>query len=519
MIPEQSINKYLRRYLFWKKIRVLFQALILIVFVLLFISTRRNGIDADLANVLLHFDPLLTLTNLLSSRIIILASSISILTILLTIAFGRVWCGWICPLGTILDVFSLKKWRQKDRTPDESWRRIKYSALFIILFSALFGNLTLLILDPLTILYRTFTTSIWPASSQILFSLEKTLYQVQFLEKPISTLDSWLRPSIFPSQAVFYNSSLLFAVVIAFIVLLNLFAPRFWCRYLCPLGGLLSLISKFAIFRRVVKNDCKSCAICSSNCPTGTIDPTRGYQSDPGECTMCLQCFVECPRSTVGIKAQPNRAAWFPYNPARREFLASAGAGIALVALSRSDGFSARKNDHLIRPPGVIEDGFLSKCIRCGECMRVCPTRAIQPALAEASFESLWTPVIIPRLGYCEFSCNSCGQICPVQAIPLLDLEEKRKQVIGSAYIDKNRCIAWADQKDCIVCEEMCPVVEKAIKLVPTDYISQENQKITVQLPVVLRNLCIGCGICEYKCPVKGESAIRVYIPNSIVLV
>jgi ferredoxin len=88
--------------------------------------------------------------------------------------------------------------------------------------------------------------------------------------------------------------------------------------------------------------------------------------------------------------------------------------------------------------------------------MRVCPTGALQPALSEAGLEGLWTPILLPRLGYCDFACNACGVVCPTQAIPLLSLEEKRQQVIGKAYIDENRCLAWADHIDCIVCEEMC---------------------------------------------------------------
>lgn len=155
----------------------------------------------------------------------------------------------------------------------------------------------------------------------------------------------------------------------------------------------------------------------------------------------------------------------------------------------------------------------MNKCIRCGECNRACPTSAIQPAVSEAGLEGLWTPVLVPRAGYCDYSCNACGQVCPVQAIPPLDLEQKRQQVIGRAYIDENRCIPWADYEDCIVCEEMCPVSEKAIKLEEAEVRTGDGELVTVQHPHVIRERCIGCGICEYKCPVNGEAAIRVYVP------
>jgi formate hydrogenlyase subunit 6/NADH:ubiquinone oxidoreductase subunit I len=122
------------------------------------------------------------------------------------------------------------------------------------------------------------------------------------------------------------------------------------------------------------------------------------------------------------------------------------------------------------------------------------------------------------RLGYCDYSCNACGQVCPVQAIPPLSLEEKRQAVIGRAYIDQNRCIAWADHIDCIVCEEMCPIADKAIKLVPTEFTKEDGSLVTVKLPQVHRERCIGCGVCEYKCPVNGEAAIRVYVKENVVL-
>jgi len=136
--------------------------------------------------------------------------------------------------------------------------------------------------------------------------------------------------------------------------------------------------------------------------------------------------------------------------------------------------------------------------------MKVCPTSGLQPALFEAGPEGFWTPRLVPRLGHCDYGCNACGQICPSGAIPPLDLDTKREQVMGVAVIDRNRCWPWADGIPCIVCEEMCPVPDKAIQL-------QVGEDAEVQRPVVLTDLCIGCGICEYQCPVEGEAAVRMY--------
>jgi NAD-dependent dihydropyrimidine dehydrogenase PreA subunit len=141
----------------------------------------------------------------------------------------------------------------------------------------------------------------------------------------------------------------------------------------------------------------------------------------------------------------------------------------------------------------------------------------LQPALSESGLEGLWTPVLLPRLGYCDYACNACGQACPVQAIPPLSLDEKREQVIGRAYIDQNRCIAWSDHRDCIVCEEMCPLPDKAVHLQPGQVTGEDGEPVSIQLPYVLRERCIGCGICEYKCPVNGQAAIRVFVPETEV--
>ena len=125
----------------------------------------------------------------------------------------------------------------------------------------------------------------------------------------------------------------------------------------------------------------------------------------------------------------------------------------------------------------------------------------------------LGTPVLVPRLGYCDYSCNACGQACPTQAIPLFSLEDKQRQVIGKAYVDENRCLAWSDHQPCIVCEEMCPLPEKAIQLEEQDVWRPDGGMVRLQMPHVVRDLCIGCGICEYRCPVSGDAAIRVYVP------
>ena len=504
----------------WITTRKIVQIAALLIVIALLIMTRRGGWPPVLVNLIMRLDPLAMLAQALSSRSFLLGSTVVLLTVLLTVIAGRAWCGWLCPLGTVLDLIPLRKRTLRDKQPNipKSWRSVKYGLLIVILVAALFGNLTLLIFDPLTIFIRTFTTALWPATDQVVSSIETALYRVPFLSDPISSIDSWLRPTIFPSQPEYYRDAWLFGAVFLGIIALNLIAPRFWCRYLCPLGGLLGWISRGALLRREVSEECKGCTLCTTVCPTGTIDATKHYASDPAECTMCLECLEVCPRSTIEFHPRLKLSPGQTYDPSRRQFLAAAALAIGSVALFRSDATQQRADDHLIRPPGGIENNLLDKCLRCGDCVRACPKHGLQPALNQAGLEGLWTPMLVPRLGYCAYSCNSCGQVCPVQAIPALSLEDKRTQVIGKAYIDQNRCIAWADHRDCIVCEEMCPLPEKAVYLEKRDFAMPDKSTTTVQVPHVDRSKCIGCGICEFKCPVNGNAAIRVYVPSTEVV-
>jgi ferredoxin len=189
--------------------------------------------------------------------------------------------------------------------------------------------------------------------------------------------------------------------------------------------------------------------------------------------------------------------------------LATGAAGALLLG---TDLRLRRDNPRRIRPPGVIdESAFLSTCLRCSQCMKICPTTALQPALTEAGLAGMWTPILVPRVGYCDFGCTACGQVCPSGAIPLLALEEKRRTVIGKASIDRNRCLPWASAVPCVVCEEMCPLAPKAIRLEDAQAIDSNGEVVTVQRPAVFRDLCIGCGICEHHCPLEGDAAIRIY--------
>jgi MauM/NapG family ferredoxin protein len=188
-----------------------------------------------------------------------------------------------------------------------------------------------------------------------------------------------------------------------------------------------------------------------------------------------------------------------------------AGVGAKLLFGVAPEASKRTFNPALIRPPGALaEDEFLARCIRCGECMKVCPTNAIHPASLESGFEGLWTPRMLTSLGYCDYECNLCSQVCPTHAIRQIEVAEKQKIKIGLAYIDRSRCLPWAYSKTCIVCEEHCPTPKKAIWFEEVEVRNIQGEKLTVKQPRVDPELCIGCGICEVKCPEKAPAAVRV---------
>lgn len=168
-------------------------------------------------------------------------------------------------------------------------------------------------------------------------------------------------------------------------------------------------------------------------------------------------------------------------------------------------------NPALVRPPGSVSEAeFLTRCIRCGECMKVCPTNAIQPTLLEAGLEGIWSPVMKMKLGYCEYECTLCTQVCPTDALQELTMEEKAKTHIGMAFINRNRCLPYASARSCIVCEEHCPTPEKAIWFEEVEVMNEAGEMVLVKQPHVNPELCIGCGICQNKCPFQDQPAIYV---------
>lgn len=508
---RDSSEKELGRRKKLHQLRQIVQIFTLILFLYLLVGTRKEIITVLPHDLFFRLDPLLGITSILASRVFIVSMMLGVFTIALTIIAGRAWCGWLCPLGTILDwtpTFRIKSSKMKIQS---HWLMAKYILLFIIVFTAIFGSLALIIFDPITILSRIVTSVIIPGFSFLITLVEISLYRIESFQPSIEQFDYLIRSRLLTKQP-FFLPNLIIAFFFGLILTLNIIRTRFWCRYLCPLGALLGIISKTAHLKyRLNQETCISCNQCETICPTAAIDAKNNFFANTSECISCLDCVEICPTKSITFQHRNKINLKSNYNSNRRQLVKSIGVaffgGVILFVMP----IFQVKNYFFIRPPGTDEQALSNKCIRCGECARVCPTGVIQPSYSPKYLEVLWTPILMTRLGYCDYSCTLCGEVCPTGAITKLSLERKQKTIIGIAHINEKRCIPWAQGKECIVCEEMCPIPEKAIKL-EKDIVMHSSSEISdVLLPRVIPELCIGCGICEYKCPVEGESAIRIY--------
>jgi len=297
----------------------------------------------------------------------------------------------------------------------------------------------------------------------------------------------------------------------------NRWIARWWCRALCPLGALLGVVARSAVFRIQVDPElCSHCNLCVRDCQ-GADEPFDRHRVS--ECHVCLNCIPVCKEGAIGFRAfAPEAAPAGGVSLARRELLGAAVAGVATLPLLRATAGSASSPDPLaIRPPGALpEEQFLARCVRCGACVNACPTSALQPSFLTAGLEGLYTPILVPRRGWCEPSCLRCGHACPTGAIRALAENEKgwtgdRPGVrIGTAFFDRGRCLPWAMDTPCIVCEEVCPTSPKAIWFEPVEALRRDGSRVALQRPHLDAARCVGCGLCEAKCPVNDLAAVRV---------
>jgi len=487
-------------------LRIIAQAFFLLLFLFLFIQTESKGADniGYPAKFFLDFNPLLALAAFLSGHALLKGMLLSLITAAVSVIFGRVFCGWVCPFGTLHNIVgAMKRWRGTQRV--RAWFRVKYLLLAFLLSGSVVGIQLTGIFDPISLLIRHLTLGAYPAFNYAVHGAMEALYKTQV--SLIASAADWaydvLQKTVLAFEQPYFLQGSLITLLFAAILLMNLSERRFWCRYLCPLGALLGLLGRWSPFKRRVSETCNSCGLCDRMCQGG-IKTEKWLAS---ECLFCMTCGDACPKNAVtfGFSVKPSKECVVI---GRRNLLLAGGAGLASVAVSRATPlFNPNKpNPELIRPPGALPElEFLARCVKCGECMKVCTTNGLQPTFLQAGLEGIWSPMLVPEIGYCEYNCTLCGQVCPTGAIQLLTPEQKKKWRIGSAWFDRSRCLPHVGTENCVVCEEHCPTPKKSIRFRVRDRFGHE-----VKQPYVDLNTCTGCGICVAKCPLVDAPGVRI---------
>jgi len=521
------------RHLVW--LRRSLQGLFLIFFLYLVIESRLPqdvyidysmafSADQDLrlgqpVTFFFQLDPLVGVSSLLSGYTLVKGFLWAAGLLVLTLLLGRVFCGFICPFGTIhhaVGTFkpALKGSRMMQANRKTPSQKIKYFILILLLVATVFGLNAAGLMDPIAFLFRSLSLAVLPGLGAGLRSVFEAMAASDFKILNLASYGAEVLVSpVFGYSQPTYQTSWFIGILFLVILFVNRLRPRFWCRTLCPLGALLGMFSRISILN-LEKNEqkCTECNLCLKHCQ-GAASPRPGQDWEAAECLMCFNCYNVCPEDALAF-----RFTWRPernHQPdiGKRAVLTGLAAGISFPLLARLDGQIDKVSDpRLIRPPGALpEVEFLELCQRCGLCMKVCPTNVINPTLAEAGLAGFWTPRLIMTHGYCEFTCTLCGSVCPTGAIREITAQEKIEQPIkiGSAYIDRGRCLPWSGNAPCIVCQEVCPTSPKAIYLQENVVAAPDKKSLKVQLPFVDLKRCVGCGICENKCPVRGLPAIR----------
>lgn len=446
------------------------------------------------AEVFLIIDPLVSISTAMATRSWVWSLVCAGVILLVCVIIPRGFCGYLCPLGTLIDLFdwALGKRVKRFRISGEGWWvHIKYYVLLATLICSLFG-----------ILVSGFVSAIPVITRGFLFIGEPL--QIGFLRGwhliPPMNAGHWL------SIALFLG-----------ILFLGFLRPRFWCKYVCPSGAIFSVANLFRVAERKVEDTCINCNKCVDACGFDAIKPD--FTTRETDCTFCQTCAGVCPThsikfverwNTVGLKDVESLAPG--ESPiGRRGFMAlwtgltAAIVGSATAAsVTKIWGANLATDNPPVRPPGSLpEPDFLQACIRCGECYKVCPENVLQSQGFEQGFQGLWTPIVNADWAGCDPSCNACGQVCPTGAIRALPLAEKKSVRMGLAIVNESTCLPLAGREACQLCVDACDAAGYGaigFTHLETDALGNPIPGTGYATPLVSSDKCVGCGLCQTAC-------------------
>lgn len=446
--------------------------------------------------------------------------------LLLTALFGRVYCSAICPLGILQDVFAwiskrthlIKRYKYK-----RALNYLRYPFLGLTLILVIFGSLFLLnLLDPYSIFGRIFSDIVRPGlivlNNWIAAIFEK--FNMYLLTRQNLALITW-RTVYIPG------------LMLVLIIWMSLYFGRLYCNAICPVGTLLGLLSRISMFKiKMNAETCTKCGKCSFSCKSSCIN-VKTLKVDFSRCVACYDCISVCPESSIRYgRSKVAGKKEIPTMTSKREFIGKAlFYGLAFAGISkrifaiehpiehgnghgnehgngnkplkgeRKAGKIVNKKNHPVSPPGSISLAhFKDRCTACHLCVTICPTSVLQPSFLEYGFTGMMQPFMDYSVEYCNNECTKCGEVCPTGAILPLTVEDKKLEQIGQVIFIKEKCIVYTDNTSCGSCSEHCPT--QAVKMVP--------YKNGLTIPETDKEICIGCGACEFACPVQPYTSIFV---------
>jgi len=501
----------------YRWLRIVVGALVL-GFCALAFADIGNWVSARTARALLwpQFAP--SVLGLLQGAGWISAGCIAVL--LLTLLCGRVYCAMLCPLGVFMDFSAwlakrTGKRRKLPYRPGRTWLR----ALVVAVCAAglIAGTaLPIAFLDPYSVFGKITAATLRPALGWINHLVAAT--------KIINPVD--VSPVAWASAGVALG-------LLGLVLVSAVFRGRLWCNTVCPVGAVLGFFSKHALFRlKIADQACVGCSMCERVCPAQCID-FRSHQIDHSRCVMCLDCVTSCKRSGITLtrerrKTQPvapvqsscaDLAATLltPALPSasRRLFIASA---LTIPAVALAEGGQGKgggcgddcrcgpkglnqRNKRAVLPPGARSLAhFQSHCTACQLCVANCPDQVLRPSITQHGLAGFLQPYQDFEVSFCSYNCSNCSQICPTGAIQPITVKDRRTVRTGTAEFFRGRCVVKTEGTSCGACSEHCPT--QAVHMVPW--------KNGLTIPEVDPDLCIGCGGCEFICPVRPNKAIVV---------
>ncbi|MDR2561915.1 MAG: 4Fe-4S dicluster domain-containing protein [Holophagales bacterium] len=438
---------------------------------------------------------------------------------LLALLFGRVYCSMICPLGIFQDCVSNVARRRKGKSNRFNFSLpktyVRYALLGLFVVAIIFGiSAVVSILDPYAAYGRiasNFVAPFYRWGNNLLALLAESVNSYAFY-----STDVWLKG--WPTFG-------LAAITLIAVGVLAWRNGRTYCNVICPVGSALGLISKVAIFRLALDSDkCTKCKVCESGCKASCID-AESMAIDNSRCVNCFNCIENCKQGAIKYaSAKPdwgkktpveaNQANQTNQNGVTRRDLISVFGAMAIAETIQApllyvDGGLAKIEDKKIPtrktpvvPPGAQgAENMKSHCTACQLCVSACPNGVLRPSSAMATFMQ---PQMSFEKGYCRPECTECSLVCPTSAIKPITVADKTAVSIGMAVWITENCVVNRDGVQCNNCEFHCPT--DAIQLIAID----PNDSKSLKTPAIDKELCIGCGACEYVCPARPFSAIYV---------